>query len=74
MVVLDPVMGDEGKLYVNEDVLPVYKGLLHMADMILPNQFEAEYADSSLSTHCYYFSHITHTGSFPASKSTPSAH
>ncbi|KAI9770271.1 MAG: putative pyridoxal kinase [Geoglossum simile] len=41
--VLDPVMGDEGKLYVSEDVVPAYKGLLHMADMILPNQFEAEY-------------------------------
>ncbi|KAI9784173.1 MAG: putative pyridoxal kinase [Geoglossum umbratile] len=40
--VLDPVMGDEGRLYVNEDVVPAYKGLLHMADMILPNQFEAE--------------------------------
>ncbi|KAH0544476.1 hypothetical protein FGG08_001374 [Glutinoglossum americanum] len=39
---LDPVMGDEGKLYVNEDVVPAYKGLLRMADMILPNQFEAE--------------------------------
>ncbi|KAH0547618.1 hypothetical protein GP486_008418 [Trichoglossum hirsutum] len=35
-------MGDEGKLYVNEDVVPAYKGMLHMADMILPNQFEAE--------------------------------
>ena len=44
MVVLDPVMGDEGKLYVNEDVVPAYKNLLHIADMILPNQFEAEYA------------------------------
>ena len=37
-------MGDEGKLYVNEDVVPAYKNLLHIADMILPNQFEAEYA------------------------------
>ena len=36
-------MGDEGKLYVNEDVVPVYKSLLHDADLILPNQFEAEY-------------------------------
>lgn len=42
VIVLDPVMGDQGKLYVNEDVVPVYKNLLHDADLILPNQFEAE--------------------------------
>ena len=41
-VVLDPVMGDEGKLYVNEDVVPVYRNMLRDADLILPNQFEAE--------------------------------
>ncbi len=35
-------MGDQGKLYVNEDVVPVYKNLLRDADLILPNQFEAE--------------------------------
>ena len=35
-------MGDQGKLYVNEDVVPVYKKLLREADLILPNQFEAE--------------------------------
>ncbi|KAL9605463.1 MAG: hypothetical protein Q9179_001337 [Wetmoreana sp. 5 TL-2023] len=40
--VLDPVMGDEGRLYVNEDVVPAYNGLLRDADLILPNQFEAE--------------------------------
>lgn len=40
--VLDPVMGDSGKLYVAPDVLPVYKSLVHHADLILPNQFEAE--------------------------------
>lgn len=39
-------MGDEGKLYVSEDVIPVYKKLLHSADLILPNQFEAEYVYS----------------------------
>lgn len=42
MAVLDPVMGDEGQLYVQEDVVPVYKNLLRDADLILPNQFEAE--------------------------------
>ena len=35
-------MGDEGKLYVNGDVVPAYKSLLRDADLILPNQFEAE--------------------------------
>lgn len=40
--VLDPVMGDHGKLYVAEDVVPAYKNLLPNADLILPNQFEAE--------------------------------
>ena len=40
--VLDPVMGDQGKLYVNEDVVPVYRNVLRDADLILPNQFEAE--------------------------------
>lgn len=40
--VLDPVMGDHGKLYVAQDVVPAYKSLLPNADLILPNQFEAE--------------------------------
>ncbi|KAK3694723.1 Ribokinase-like protein [Podospora appendiculata] len=40
--VLDPVMGDNGTLYVAQDVVPVYKSLLSHADLILPNQFEAE--------------------------------
>ncbi|KAL8733825.1 MAG: hypothetical protein Q9166_001813 [cf. Caloplaca sp. 2 TL-2023] len=35
-------MGDEGRIYVSEDVVPAYKGLLRDADLILPNQFEAE--------------------------------
>jgi pyridoxine kinase len=40
--ILDPVMGDQGRLYVAEDVVPAYKALLPSADLILPNQFEAE--------------------------------
>ncbi|OTB07619.1 hypothetical protein M426DRAFT_317923 [Hypoxylon sp. CI-4A] len=40
--VLDPVMGDNGRLYVAEAVVPAYKSLLQYADLILPNQFEAE--------------------------------
>jgi len=42
MAVLDPVMGDEGRLYIPEDEVPAYKSLLQDADLILPNQFEAE--------------------------------
>lgn len=41
-LVLDPVMGDQGRIYVNEDVVPAYKSLVSHADLILPNQFEAE--------------------------------
>jgi pyridoxal/pyridoxine/pyridoxamine kinase len=41
-------MGDEGKLYIPEDEVPQYKCLLGEADLILPNQFEAEYAHLSL--------------------------
>ncbi|KAK1768338.1 proliferating cell nuclear antigen, N-terminal domain-containing protein [Phialemonium atrogriseum] len=40
--VLDPVMGDNGNLYVAQDVVPAYRNLVHHADLILPNQFEAE--------------------------------
>lgn len=40
--VLDPVMGDNDHLYVAEDVVPAYKSLLSHADLIIPNQFEAE--------------------------------
>lgn len=40
--ILDPVMGDNGQLYVAEETVPVYKRLVHDADLILPNQFEAE--------------------------------
>lgn len=40
--ILDPVMGDQGRLYVSEDIVPVYRQLAREADLILPNQFEAE--------------------------------
>lgn len=39
---LDPVLGDDGRLYLPEEVVPAYKSLLREADLILPNQFEAE--------------------------------
>lgn len=35
-------MGDQGRLYVNGDVVPAYKEIIKHADLILPNQFEAE--------------------------------
>ncbi|KAI9669748.1 MAG: hypothetical protein M1831_007444 [Alyxoria varia] len=35
-------MGDEGRLYVSEAIPPAYKALLHDADLIVPNSFEAE--------------------------------
>ncbi len=41
--VLDPVMGDNGHIYVAEDVVPAYKSILPYADLVIPNQFEAEY-------------------------------
>lgn len=41
--VCDPVMGDAGKFYVPEELMPVYRDqLLPLADIITPNQFEAE--------------------------------
>jgi pyridoxine kinase len=35
-------MGDGGALYIPPEIVPVYKSLLRHADLILPNQFEAE--------------------------------
>lgn len=35
-------MGDNGRIYVAEDEVPVYRKLIRDADLILPNQFEAE--------------------------------
>lgn len=41
--VCDPVMGDNGKMYVPEELLPVYQQeIVPLADIITPNQFEAE--------------------------------
>ncbi|KAL7271252.1 putative pyridoxal kinase [Rhizina undulata] len=39
---LDPVLGDQERLYVSEAVVPVYESLLPYADLIVPNQFETE--------------------------------
>lgn len=41
--VCDPVMGDNGKMYVPEEILPVYRDVVvPLADILTPNQFEAE--------------------------------
>eukprot|EP00049_Salpingoeca_infusionum_P012595 m.231352 g.231352 ORF g.231352 m.231352 type:complete len:302 (-) comp15218_c0_seq6:2479-3384(-) len=39
--VCDPVMGDNGKLYVSEELIEVYRSdILPLADILTPNQFE----------------------------------
>jgi pyridoxine kinase len=44
--VLDPVMGDDGKIYVSPTIPPLYRDvLLPLADIVTPNQFEAEYVN-----------------------------
>ncbi|XP_051176734.1 pyridoxal kinase [Leptopilina boulardi] len=41
--VCDPVMGDDGKMYVPEELKDIYKNdILPLADIITPNQFELE--------------------------------
>lgn len=40
--VLDPVMGDEGRIYVSEAVIPIYKEIMCKATCATPNYFEAE--------------------------------
>lgn len=41
---LDPVMGDDGELYVSDNVIPEYKALVasSLVDAITPNHFELE--------------------------------
>ncbi|RDB18475.1 putative pyridoxal kinase BUD16 [Hypsizygus marmoreus] len=39
---LDPVMGDAGRLYVAADVIPIYREMLPLATLIAPNWFEVE--------------------------------
>ncbi|CAO2817274.1 unnamed protein product [Amaranthus hypochondriacus] len=43
LYVCDPVLGDEGKLYVPEELISVYREkVVPVASMLTPNQFEAE--------------------------------
>ncbi|EEB05251.1 pyridoxine-pyridoxal-pyridoxamine kinase [Schizosaccharomyces japonicus yFS275] len=39
---MDPVMGDEGRMYVEDNVRNKYQQLLAMADIITPNAYEAQ--------------------------------
>lgn len=40
--VCDPVMGDNGRLYVDERVVESYKKVIEYVDIITPNQYETE--------------------------------
>ena len=41
--VCDPVMGDDGRLYVSKDLVPAYRDqLISLATVLTPNQYEAE--------------------------------
>ncbi|KAG5677347.1 hypothetical protein PVAND_007112 [Polypedilum vanderplanki] len=41
--VCDPVMGDAGKMYVPESILPIYRDeIIPLADIVTPNQYEVE--------------------------------
>ncbi|XP_048049050.1 pyridoxal kinase-like [Megalobrama amblycephala] len=43
LTVCDPVLGDNGALYVPKNLLPIYRDkVVPAADIITPNQFEAE--------------------------------
>ena len=44
ILVCDPVMGDNGKMYVPEPLKKIYKEeIIPLADIVTPNQFELEY-------------------------------
>lgn len=41
--VCDPVMGDDGLMYVPKELLPIYRDeIVPLADIVTPNQFEVE--------------------------------
>lgn len=41
--VCDPVMGDNGKMYVPEELLPIYRTeIIPLANIVTPNQYELE--------------------------------
>lgn len=41
--ICDPVMGDNGQMYVPQDLLPIYRDtIVPLADIVTPNQYELE--------------------------------
>lgn len=38
----DPVLGDDGRLYVPEELVGAFRELVTHADLVTPNQFECE--------------------------------
>ncbi|KAG1678543.1 Pyridoxal kinase [Nymphon striatum] len=43
LYVCDPVMGDNGQMYVPESLLPIYQEkIIPLADILTPNQYEAQ--------------------------------
>ncbi|VDM16753.1 unnamed protein product [Hydatigera taeniaeformis] len=64
----DPVIGDNGHIYVPKDLVPIYREkILPIADVLLPNQFEAELltgckiTDEDSVFHCIDVLHSTHS-------------
>eukprot|EP01064_Diplonema_japonicum_P037375 TRINITY_DN8723_c3_g2_i1.p1 TRINITY_DN8723_c3_g2~~TRINITY_DN8723_c3_g2_i1.p1 ORF type:complete len:306 (+),score=48.86 TRINITY_DN8723_c3_g2_i1:26-919(+) len=45
--VCDPVLGDNGALYAPQEMVPLFKKLVRRADVITPNQYEAEILSES---------------------------
>lgn len=51
-LVCDPVLGDEGKLYVPEELVPIYRDCVTpVADIITPNQTELEWVTYMIFIH-----------------------
>lgn len=42
VAVCDPVLGDDGRLYVPEELVGAFSELVTHADLVTPNQFECE--------------------------------
>ncbi|KAI8835531.1 Ribokinase-like protein [Chytridium lagenaria] len=56
--VVDPVMGDEGRLYVPSELLPIYRdSLCALADVITPNAFEADVTSTETAKQCLTILH-----------------
>ncbi|KAF9181891.1 hypothetical protein BGZ51_005124 [Haplosporangium sp. Z 767] len=64
LTVLDPVMGDNGQLYVQPDVIPVYRELIKFASAITPNQFEADKQEKDARSQVYALGFPTYDGYF----------